>query len=202
MEISNERFNVQNDRMKLDQLLVATVTGKDGKSRHYAGGQHTLELKGFYPAVEHWREGKLLATYQLHNDITNEGKNELLDIMFSDGTQIANSSWFIGLISNSGYSALAAGDTMASHAGWTEATAYSQSTRVAWGAGNPASQSITNASPATFDINGTVTLKGIFVTSQSTKGGTSGKLWATGLFAADVPTNNGDQMKITYTVSC
>ena len=190
------------DRTKLEQLIGVSVFNKiSKKSRHIYGCTHGLDLQGFYPVIEHWRGGKLLDTYQLHNDITNEGKNLILEVMFKDGTQIASTSWYTALISNSGYSGLAAGDTMASHSGWTEFTGYSQSTRVAWGPGTPASQSITNATPATFDINATGTLKGIFVTSNSTKGGTTGKLWATGLFAADVPVSNGDQMKITYTVS-
>jgi hypothetical protein len=151
--------------------------------------------------VDHYRAGEKIGHYDFPNDITNEGKNTLFEIMFHDGTQIANASWFIGLISNSGYSALAATDTMASHSGWTEFTGYSQSTRVAWGAGAAASQSITNASPATFDINASGTVKGIFVTSNSTKSGTTGKLWSTALFAADVPVTNGDQLRATYTVS-
>lgn len=151
--------------------------------------------------VDHYRDGAKIARYEVPNDITNEGKNTLFEIMFHDGTQIANASWFIGLISSSGYSALAATDVMASHAGWTEFTSYSQSTRVAWGAGAAASQSITNASPATFDITSAGTVKGIFVTSNSTKSGTTGKLWSTALFAADVPVSNGDQLRATYTVS-
>lgn len=159
-----------------------------------------LLLKGKF-RVEHVRDGVVLGTYDFLNDITNEGKNTLFDVMFASGTQIASSSWFIGLISSSGYSALAAGDTMASHAGWTEATGYTQSTRVAWGPGSAASQSITNASPATFDINATATIKGIFVTSNSTKSGTTGKLWSTALFSADVPVTSGDQLRVTYTVS-
>jgi hypothetical protein len=151
--------------------------------------------------VEHVRDGQVIDTYDFNNDITNEGKNTLFDVMFASGTQIGSASWFIGLISNSGYSALAAGDTMASHSGWTEATGYTQSTRVAWGPGSAASQSITNASPATFDINATATIKGIFVTSNSTKSGTTGKLWSTALFSADVPVTSGDQLRVTYTVS-
>lgn len=159
-----------------------------------------LHPKGRFQ-VEHVRDGKVIGVYDFPNDITNEGKNLLFEVMFHDGTQIAASAWCIGLISNSGYSALAAGDTMASHSGWTEATGYSQSTRVAWGAGTAASQSITNASPATFDLNATATIKGIFITSQNTKSGTTGKLWATALFSADVPVSNGDQLRVTYTVS-
>lgn len=152
--------------------------------------------------TEFSRNGQVYHIDKTHNDITNEGKLELFDIMFSDGTQIAASSWFIGFISLAGYSALAAADVMNSHGGWTEFTGYSQATRVAWGPGTPASNSITNASPATFDINASGTVKGVFVTSQSTKGGTTGKLWATALFSSgDVPVVNGDQLKITYTVS-
>lgn len=164
------------------------------------GGDDKFEMHGRH-YVEHFREGLLLAKYDVFNDITNEGKNLIFDIMFHDQTQIAAASWYIGLISISGFSALAASDTMASHSGWTEFTTYSQSTRVAWGQGSPSSQSITNASPATFDITGSGTVKGIFVTSNSTKGGTTGKLWSGALFLADVPVVNGDQLKITYTIN-
>lgn len=151
--------------------------------------------------VEFLRDGKVYHEENVYNDIVNQGKNDLFEIMFHDGTQVASSSWFIGLISLSSFSALAAADTMSSHGGWTEFTGYSQSTRVAWGPGTAASQSITNASAATFDINASGTVKGIFVCTNSTKGGTSGRLWATALFAADVPVANGDQLRVTYTVS-
>lgn len=164
------------------------------------GGLNKLPLTGRFH-IEKWRDGKMVDRWDITNDITNEGKNLLFDVMFNDTTAIANSAWCIGLISNTSYSALAASDTMASHAGWTEFTGYTQSTRVAWGSGAAASQSVTNASPATFDINASGTVKGIFVTSQNSKSGTSGKLWSTALFAADVPVSNGDQLRITYTVS-
>lgn len=160
-----------------------------------------LELKGYYPIIEHWRDGKKIGEYTFQNDITNEGKNTLLEIMFHDGTQISSASWCASLINASGYTALAAADTMASHGGWAEFTGYSQSTRVAWSPGAAASQQITNGTPMTFDINASGTVKGIFVTSNNTKSGTSGKLWATGLFSADVPVSSGDQLKITYAVA-
>ncbi|MEK6884223.1 MAG: hypothetical protein AABY22_31625, partial [Nanoarchaeota archaeon] len=93
----------------------------------------------------------------------------------------------------------------ASHAGWTEFTAYTQATRVAWGPGTAAAQSVTNATPAQFDINASGTVKGVFIVNNNTKGDSTSdavrKLWATALFSADVPVVNGDQLKITYTVS-
>lgn len=161
---------------------------------------HKMGLAGKF-GVDHYRDGQKIGRYDIPNDITNQGKNSLFEVYFHDGTQIAASSWFIGLISLASYSALAAGDTMASHAGWTEFTGYSQATRVAWGPGAAASQSITNASPATFDINATGTVKGIFVVSNSTKGGTTGTLWSTALFSADIPVASADQLRVTYTVS-
>ena len=151
--------------------------------------------------VEHWRNGKLFNIYDTHNDIVNQGKNYILDVMFNNGTQIANNSWFIGLISLTGFTGLAATDTMSSHSGWTEFTGYTQATRVAWGSQAASGQSTTNTTAATFDINASGTVKGVFIPSNSTKGGTTGTLWATALFAADVPVSSSDQLKITYTVS-
>lgn len=151
---------------------------------------------------EHYRDGKHIGTYDVPNGITNVGKDLALDVQFNDGVAIAQASWYIGLVDLSGYSALAASDTMSSHSGWNEFTSYSEGTRVAWGPGSASSQSVTNSSPATFNINGSGTVKGVFITSNNTKSGTSGTLWATALFGSDVPVTSGDQLKITYTVSC
>ncbi len=90
---------------------------------------------------------------------------------------------------------------MSSHAGWTEFTTYSDATRVAWTTVAAASESITNTTVSTFNINGSGTVKGIFVTSVSTKSGTTGTLWSTAAFTSPVPVSNGDQLKITYTVN-
>lgn len=150
----------------------------------------------------HYRGGVLLQTYDFHNDITNVGKNHIFDVEFNGATQIANNNWWISIINASGYSTVAAGDTMASHGGWTEWTSYTQSTRVGWGSGTAAGQSITNAAPATFDMSAMGSLKGVFVVGNgSAKSGTSGTLWATALFGADVPVAVSDQIKITYTIS-
>jgi hypothetical protein len=143
--------------------------------------------------IEHYdRYGNIINEFDVLNGITNEGKNKILNDMFNGGTQTANNSWFIGLIDNSGFSALASTDTMASHAGWTEFTTYSQAARVAWGSGSSTAQSTTNATPATFDVTGTGTIYGIFVTTNSTKGGTSGTMWSTAGFSAAVPVSSGD----------
>lgn len=149
--------------------------------------------------VEHYRLGKLFNVYDLLNDITNEGVNTLFNVMFNSATQIAQNAWYIGFIDNSGSPVVAAGDVMNSHAGWTEFTSYSQSTRVSWTSGTASTgvRTVTNASACVFNINGGGgTIYGIFVTSGSAKSGTTGKLWATAPFASPVPVSSGDQLGV------
>lgn len=149
--------------------------------------------------VRHTRKGILIAEHEFHNDIVNQGKNNIFDVYFNSASQIT--AWYIGLIDNTGFSALAATDVMNSHAGWNELVAYSQANRVTWGSGAASSQSVTNASPATFTMTATNTVYGIFITSSNNKGGTTGTLWSTGGFAAAVPVVNGDQLNVTYTLN-
>jgi hypothetical protein len=141
----------------------------------------------------------LVYDFEIPNGITDEGLNHILGVEFHADTQVT--TWYVGLVDNASFSAFAAGDVMNSHAGWIEVTAYTESVRQTWGAGASASRSITNASPATFSINASKTLKGIFVTSNSTKSGTTGFLWSTAAFASTVAVINGDSVKVTYTVS-
>jgi hypothetical protein len=96
---------------------------------------------------------------------------------------------------------------MASHAGWTEVTAYSQSTRPACSFGSPTSADpsvITNSgSPATYSINGTTVVGGAFLTSDNTKGGTTGILFSAADFGSpgDRSVVSGDTLTVTYTFS-
>jgi len=159
----------------------------------------TVGMKGKW-SLEHIRGGKVIASMPvLFNGITTVGKNSLLDIMFRNQSQLAN--WYFGLVDNAGFTAFADGDSMSSHSGWAESVAYSDSNRVQWNPDAATSSSISNATPATVNINATATLKGGFIVSNNTKGGTSGILWATVAFASNVSVTNGDQLKLTYTVN-
>lgn len=140
------------------------------------------------------------------NGVTNLGFNLMLDSMFRNGTATIYANWYIGLISNASYSALAAGDTMSSHAGWTEdSTHYTPAVsgqRPTWTPTAASGKSITNTTSVNFAMNTDNTvIKGIFVVTDNTIGGTSGVLWSTGLFSADQTLFNGDTLKITYTVN-
>lgn len=157
-----------------------------------------LSPKGFFD-VEIWRGGKLYHKELVPNGVTNIGKDTILDSFFRN--QAPPTTWYLGFIDNAGFSALAPTDTMASHPGWTESVAYSEGTRPTWVTVAAASQSISNTTPATFSINGTATLYGVFAVDESTKSGTTGTLWATAPFASTIPVINGDILKITYTVN-
>lgn len=156
-------------------------------------------LKGRFQIEHRNKAGELIGVYDVPNGIVDEGLNHILETEFNGGTPIT--TWYMGLIDNASFSALANADTMASHAGWIENDDYDEATRPEWTAGTAASRQITNASTVDFSINATVTLKGIFITSNNTKAGTTGTLWSTASFSSNVSANNGDTLKVTYTVS-
>lgn len=192
------------ERIRLGDKFKVGVSRSDGGV--YIAGM-APEIDGFQPMgqlnLKHYdKRGCQIGEYAFPNLVVNQGKNDILGVYFNDGTATAGSSWFMGMIVDTGFTGIVAGDTAASHAGWAEFTGYSQSTRPLWGQGAPSGQAITNASPVTFDITSSGNLKGGFIITNSTKGGTSGKLWAAALFTALVPVSNGDQMKATYNLSC
>lgn len=161
--------------------------------------KNELRLCGRF-LIEHRNEaGKLIGLYRVPNGIVDVGLNKILDDMFNAGGQ--STLWYLSLADNAAWTAFDDADTMGSHAGWAESTAYSAGTRPQWTVGAAAARQVTNASTVDFAINGTATLKGIFVVDENTKGGTSGTLWATAAFSSTISVTSGDTLKVTYTVS-
>lgn len=145
------------------------------------------------------RDGKEIWQEDWENIITTAGLNYLIDTALSGGTPIT--AWFIGLVSGA-TPTFAAGDTSASHAGWTEATGYDQATRVAFVDAGAVAGAVTNsASEATFTINASLTIGGAFLISNNTKGGTTGTLYAEGNFATDRTVVDNDILEVTCTFS-
>jgi hypothetical protein len=168
----------------------------------YPGLVDTMRPAGKFH-VQQVRGGKVINEFDVSNGITDAGMNALLEAMFHSGSQIT--TWYIGLVDNAGFSAFAGADTMASHAGWSESSAYSNGTRPQWTCGAAASRQITNAVTVDFNMNtnGT-TIKGLFIcggTGASTKGGSTGTLWSAAAFGSTVALNSGDVLKVTYTLS-
>jgi hypothetical protein len=147
---------------------------------------------------QQYRNGVLIDEELTHNGITIGGKNSLFNVYFGAATQLT--AWYFGLIDNSATTINDTTDTMASHA-WAENTAYTEATRQQWSPGSASAGSITNGTAATFTINATGTLFGMFLCSNSTKSGTSGTLWSTAAFSTTKSVASGDTVKLTYTLS-
>jgi hypothetical protein len=172
-----------------------------------AGTQSGEEAKatGVYHVECHDKDGNLKWSADTKNLVVNAGLAYMAGTALTSVTQIT--TWYIGLYGAGASNTPAAGDTMSSHAGWTEVVPYSNATRVAatFVTATTANPSVvTNAaSPATFNINATATVGGAFLTSSSTKNGTTGTLFSAADFAApgDRSVVSGDIISVTYTFS-
>jgi len=151
------------------------------------------------------KDGNLKWEAQSKNLVVNVGLKDTNDKYFTGSAYTA--TWYVGVYGAAASNTPAAGDTMASHAGWTEVVAYSQATRpqAVFAAASTADPSVitTSASPAVFTINATTTIGGAFLTSDNTKSGTTGTLFSASDFAAPGDRNvvSNDTLNVTYTFS-
>lgn len=144
---------------------------------------------------------------EFSNLVLNGGKADLLDKYFAGAGYTA--AWYMGLVDGDSAPTYNAADTMASHAGWTEATAYAAANRptIAWNAasatGGGAGSAGTGSKASTavaFSINATDTIAGCFLASNNTKGGTSGIAYSAGSFSGgNRAVQSGDTLSITWT---
>lgn len=127
------------------------------------------------------------------NLVTTVGKNLLNDTLFRQGT---GSAIFMGL---KGTGNAAVGDTMASHAGWTETTAYSGTSRITLAAAAAVGGTST-FTPGTYAMTGTYTAAGAFITTVVSAGGTTGTLYSAGDFGVTRTGGTGDTLIVTPTL--
>ncbi len=204
-----------NDNLKMGQSASAEVV------RPSKPLSDPLSPKGRFK-VEHWRNGKKIADYDFPNYITNEGRSLLLNLFFHTGTGTQITAYYMGLVDNASFSTFNQADSYAQvngTNGWKENTAYtdagnggSSTTRPAWGPGAASVTSnvaqVTNASTVVFDITATGNIQGLFIVggtadSQLKSDATAGAtLWSAAAFTtAPVAVQNGDQLKVTYSVT-
>lgn len=130
-----------------------------------------------------------------HNIVVNVGLQYALD------NGIAGGTWYLGLTAAS--PSPAAGDTMASHAGWTEFTDYDEATRQAWTEVR-SSQTVSNtASPSVYtcDTNSS-SVGGAFITTDDTVGGSSGTLLCAVAFSGgNKALDDDDTITVTYEIT-
>ncbi len=187
--------------------------------------QSIRNLKGKFH-VEQIRGGKTIREFDITNGITTEGKNFLLDLTFHGAAGPAKiNTWYIGLIDNAGFTALAATDTYDNinqvGNGWDEWVDYtdannggSAATRPEWVEAAASAASITTDTPqAIYDVVAAGdgdTVYGVFICgganaqtkADHTPGAPPNILWSTAAFAATVDVETADQLKVTYTLSC
>jgi hypothetical protein len=163
-----------------------------------------LRVGGHFDVECYDRDGNLRWADRAKNGVTDAAINNVLDVYLRSGSQTG--TWYLSLVDNSGFVAFASADTMASHAGWSEVSSsdLGNSTRPAWTPGAASGKAVTNGTTVDFSITAgsTRTIRGVFLTSANDKGGTTGILFATAAFSGGNQTvNNGDTLKVTYTVS-
>lgn len=138
------------------------------------------------------RDGAVKWREVVRNLVTTEGKNDLLTKYFKGSSYTA--AWFLLL---KGAGAPAAGDTLASHAGWSELTPYSGNRpAVTFGTASGGSLSGNQVSIA---INATATVAGAGLCTVSS--GTSGVLYNAANFAAARGVEAQDTLNITPTLT-
>jgi len=187
------------DKAKSTDIVSAAMTFGNGSKETARGG-------GVFRFECYDKDGNLKWNEESNNLVVNVGLKDMNDKYFSGSSYTA--TWYLGLITGPGSgTTIAAGDTMSSHAGWSENTSYSQATRPActFGAATTADPSVisNSASVAVFSINGTATIAGAFLTSDNTKSGTSGILFSASDFQSpgDRAVVSGDTLNVTYQFS-
>lgn len=158
------------------------------------------------------KDGNLKWEDTIDNVVTTVGRNLMLDTLLA-GASYTVTGPYLGLISAVSYTTgPAAGDTMSSHGGWTEAgnanapTYTSPRKTAAFNSASGGTKALT--SPLTFAItSGTnVVIKGAFLVlgsgASSTIDNTSGTLYSAGTFTGgDKTVSNGDTLTVSYQTS-
>ena len=171
-------------------------------------GDH-CDAQGIYTVECFDKDGKLKWSDTIHNLVATVGKNLALDTYLA-GAAYTVVGPFLGLISSVSYMAVAAADTMASHAGWVEAGTANAPTYTAprktavWAAASAGSKSLSAA--LSFAITGSGTIKGCFMVfgtgALSTIDNTAGTLYSAGLFTGgDKVVVNTDTVNVSYSTS-
>jgi hypothetical protein len=155
-------------------------------------------------------DGRVKWCDEIDNVVCTVGKNLALDTYLA-GAAYTVVGPFMGLISSVGYGAgPVAGDTMTSHAGWTEAGGANVPTYSAprktcvWAASSGGAKALSAA--LSFAVTGAGTFKGAFIVfgsgAVSTIDSTAGVLYSAGTFAqGDKVVGNGDTLNVSYTAS-
>lgn len=176
-----------------DHQEVGMVMGGPKAEKLDVHGRYRVECVG--------ADGRLKWVEEFDNVVTTVGKNDILDkyLKGSSYTQTIR----MGL---KGTGTAVAGDTQASHSGWSEvglanAPTYTGNRKdVTMGSASSGS----SVSPSqSFAITSSGTVAGCFINNggSATKDDTTGVLFSAGDFSASRSVINGDTLNVTYTLN-
>lgn len=177
-----------------------TVQAGVGKA---AQEEARVGLGGVFTVTCYDKDGNFKWEDQFHNLVVNEGLQDLNNKYFKGSSYTA--AWYLGLVTGPGSgTTYAAGDTLATHGGWTEFTTYSGNRKaVTFGSPTLADPSVidNSGSPSQFVISAPGgTVAGAFLCTAAS--GTSGILFSEGDFTGgDKIVASGDTINVTYTFS-
>lgn len=176
-----------------DSVSGAVIRKSDFVHSALAGGIFTVTCRD--------KDGNLKWEESNPNLVVNQGLQDMNAKYFVGSAYTA--AWYLGLITGpASGTTFAAGDTLASHAGWTEDANYAGTRKACtFGTATTADPSvITNAlNTASFTMNATTTIAGAFLTNVAS--GTSGILFSASDFQSpgDRAVVSGDVLVVTYT---
>jgi hypothetical protein len=181
---------------KAQDVVSASLVARPGSTERVGAG-------GVFTVTCHGPDGQFKWSDSFHNLVVNEGLQNMNQTFFKGSGYTA--AWYLGLVTGPGSgTSFAAGDTLASHAGWTENTAYTGNRKaVTFGTATTADPSVidNSAAPSSFTMNANAqVIAGAFLCSVSS--GTSGVLFSAGDFTGgDKTVDSGDTLAVTYTFS-
>lgn len=160
-----------------------------------------VEMHGYFTVQCIDKDGNVKWEDEIINLVTTQGKNSLLDKFLDRATAHTNC-----LMALCGAGTKAAGDTYASHAGWSEITAYTGNRpAVSFAAASAASKATSAVVP--FPINGSATVAGcaLMLSAGTTPGDTAAAnaiLYSAGDFSGgNRAVVSGDTLNVTYTAT-
>ena len=180
-----------------DVVSAGLTTRPKSADSASAGGVFTVTCYG--------QDGQVKWADSFHNLVVNEGLQDMNSKYFKSVGYTA--VMYLGLVEGPGSgNTYNAGDSLASHAGWTEFTDYVGGTRgtVTFGSATDADPSVINnvALPNAFTISGvagSATVAGAFLRTSTDN---SGVLFSVGNFTVgDKLVSDGDTLTVTYEFS-
>lgn len=158
--------------------------------------ESNLKFKGVY-TVTHIRNGEIIDQTTEENVVTSEGRNHLLQSYFTGGTA---GTKYVGLFT--GNITPTENDVMATFlTNAVEFTGYTEANREQF-VGTVTGSGVSNTTnKAEFTINATGTIRGVFISTNNIKAGTSGILFSAKRFDTDRAVNSGDVLQIEWNLT-